>query len=435
MAVIHEQIHQNQTHHFQLKKLIICTIFTLIPFSFLHYYLLPLLSTQTYPTKLKTAVTTPPKATTPPKGKEIKVSKPVICDYSDGQWVPTANRPLYNGTSCGTIKEAQNCMVHGRPDTGYLYWRWQPKGESCHLPNFDPVLFLIFIEDKHLAFVGDSLARNQLESLMCLLSTASQPDLIRFQDGDDEKKFRRWIFREYNATISIYWSPYLVQSIEKAETNGVRHHSLHLDTVDEKWFSELDKIDTVIFSTGHWFFHRILYFEKNEPIGCSFLQDLNCTDLNLFIAFKKVIHTTLNEVQKRFYASNKHVVLATFTAGHFVGSWDKFGACNRTEPYKENEVEMSFGEKEMRNSELEAVEQAVKDVKNMNGMLNIEALDITKLTLLRPDGHPGPYMNANPFKDGMKERVQNDCIHWCMPGPIDTFNVILLEKMKRWREE
>lgn len=54
---------------------------------------------------------------------------------------------------------------------------------------------------------------------------------------------------------------------------------------------------------------------------------------------------------------------------------------------------------------------------------------MTTLTNLRPDGHPGPYMNKDPFGGGgaSDRRVQNDCMHWCMPGPVDTFNKILLQ--------
>ena len=97
--------------------------------------------------------------------EEVAAPPPPPCDYSDGEWVPDARPPLYNGTSCGTIKDGQNCMAHGRPDTGYLYWRWRPR--RCDLPPFSPEAFLGWLRNKHLAFVGDSLARNQAESLLC----------------------------------------------------------------------------------------------------------------------------------------------------------------------------------------------------------------------------------------------------------------------------
>ncbi|PKI19139.1 hypothetical protein CRG98_049275, partial [Punica granatum] len=54
-------------------------------------------------------------------------------------------------------------------------------------------------------------------------------------------------------------------------------------------------------------------------------------------------------------------------------------------------------------------------------------LDVTRLSLLRLDEHPGPYLYPFPFAYEVKDRVQNDCVHWCLPGPIDTWNEILLE--------
>jgi xyloglucan O-acetyltransferase len=364
-------------------------------------------------------------------GKAADGNDPPPCDYSEGQWVQTTVVPLYNGTSCETIKWAQNCMVNGRPDTGYLYWQWQPKDSRCPAPVFDASLFLQIIKNKHLAFTGDSLARNQLESLMCLLSTASKPDLV-YQDSK-EPQFRRWVFHEYNATVSVFWSPFLVKGIEKDDSKGIQHNTLYLDTPNEKWASELDKMDMVVFSNGHWFVQKAIYYgERNQLLGCHSVRENECPDFNFFDAFRKVIHTALKEVINRFHGSNKTVVVTTFTSGHFEGEWDKFGACPKTEPYKEGDKEMPYLEKEMRKAVIEEVAMAVKEVKEMDGRLRIEALDVTKLALLRPDGHPGSYMYPNPFADGMKKNVRNDCVHWCMPGPIDTWNAILLELMKRW---
>jgi hypothetical protein len=56
-------------------------------------------------------------------------------------------------------------------------------------------------------------------------------------------------------------------------------------------------------------------------------------------------------------------------------------------------------------------------------------VDVAALANLRPDGHPGPYMHKDPFGGG--GRVPNDCVHWCMPGPVDTFNEFLLQTLLR----
>lgn len=64
-----------------------------------------------------------------------------------------------------------SCGKYGREDDEFLKWRWKPNG--CELARFDAWEFLGLVRGKKLAFVGDSLARNQMESLLCLLSSVS----------------------------------------------------------------------------------------------------------------------------------------------------------------------------------------------------------------------------------------------------------------------
>ncbi|GKB94891.1 enoyl-[acyl-carrier-protein] reductase [NADH], chloroplastic-like protein [Tanacetum coccineum] len=63
--------------------------------------------------------------------------------------------------------------------------------------------------------------------------------------------------------------------------------------------------------------------------------------------------------------------------------------------------------------------------------------EVTKplLETSRHDGHPGPYRNLDPKKitkrsaDGRPP--PQDCLHWCMPGPVDTWNEFLMETIRR----
>jgi hypothetical protein len=36
-------------------------------------------------------------------------------------------------------------------------------------------------------------------------------------------------------------------------------------------------------------------------------------------------------------------------------------------------------------------------------------------------------MHRDPFGPGKPEKMLNDCLHSCLPGPVDTFNEILLQ--------
>ncbi|XP_049935325.1 xyloglucan O-acetyltransferase 2-like [Nymphaea colorata] len=342
------------------------------------------------------------------------------CDFSMGQWIHDPTPPLYDETTCKTISEGQNCVGHGRPDTGYLYWQWRPS--NCTLPRFDPATFLSLTANQKLLFVGDSMARNQLESLLCLLSTLSQPVLTAF---DHTRKFRTWVFPSHNLTISVLWSPFLVKGVEK--DNDYNYNRLFLDVVDARWAEELKTADMVLFSMGHWFLHPAVYFEGDEAVGCHYCPGLNHTEIGFFGVLRKVLRTSLGAIVEN--GREMKVVVTTFSPAHFDGEWDKAGACDRKVPYKEGEKELQWMDKEMRKVEVEEVESFKRKG------ANFEVLDVTNLAMMRPDAHPGPYMHASPFNGGFKDRVQNDCVHWCLPGAIDTWNEILLQMMRRWRHE
>ncbi|XP_054824738.1 xyloglucan O-acetyltransferase 1-like [Prosopis cineraria] len=344
------------------------------------------------------------------------------CDYFNGKWVRDARGPLYNGTTCGTIKEGQNCVSHGRPDTGYLYWRWKPT--HCNLPRFEPQSFLQLLNHKHLAFVGDSMARNQLESLLCMLATVSTPNLV-YRNGEDNK-FRRWHFASHNATVSVYWSPFLVKGVEKSNS-GPNHNELYLDLVDERWARDLNQIDLIVLSIGHWFLHPAVYYEGDSVLGCHYCPGLNHTEIGFYDVLRKALRTSLRSIIER--RDRIQVTVTTFSPAHFEGEWDKAGACPKTEPFRKEEKELEGMDSEMRKIEVEEVEAANKAYNDER--FGLEVLDVMKLALMRPDGHPGAYMYPFPFVNGVKEHVQNNCVHWCLSGPIDTWNEIFLEIIKK----
>ncbi|OVA11283.1 PMR5 N-terminal domain [Macleaya cordata] len=393
----------------------------------LYFHPLPLSQSQTSPADLQNNPIIITSTSDPVEDVNID------CDYSNGKWVPDKLGPLYNGSTCGTIKEGQNCMSHGRPDLGYLYWRWKPK--QCKLPRFQPTTFLRLLQNKHLAFVGDSMARNQLESLLCLLSTASTPDLV-YKNGDDNK-FRRWHFPSHNINVSIYWSPFLVKGIEKSANTGFNFNKLYLDSVDDRWALDMHRFDMIILSVGHWFLHPAVFYEKDLVIGCHYCEGLNHTEIGFYDVLRKALKTSLKAIVDKSsgaYGNGIDVIVTTFSPSHFEGDWDKAGACPRKKPFQKGEIVVEGMNADMRKIEVVEVEEAKEKVTQLDN-LRIEALDVTKLSLMRPDGHPGPYMYPFPFANGVKDRVQNDCVHWCLPGPIDTWNEILLQVMKRWEVE
>ncbi|CAL5188926.1 unnamed protein product [Lathyrus oleraceus] len=419
---INNRIFQLSLYSF-LPILFLCLYFNLFSLTHSPTQLLHSTSIFTY----NSSISSPPPSTFNTE-KNTAYDYEKSCDYSNGDWVSDMREPLYNVTTCDTIKETEKCTTNGRPDLGYLYWRWKPN--ECNLPRFEPNTFLKLIQNKHIAFVGDSLARNQLESLLCMLSTTSTPYLV-YQNGED-KKFRRWHFPSHNVNFSLYWSPFLVHGVERSN-EGQYYNTMFLDLVNERWARDIDLLDMIVISTGRWFLLPSIYYENGVVIGSLNCPEFNHTQMDFYVPLRKALRTTLNSIIERKVAKGNgiDVIVKTFSPDHFEGDWNKGGGCSKTKPYRKEEKVVGGMEGEIRRIEIEEVENAKVKAKQFGG-IRFEIMDVTKLALLRPDGHPGPYINHFPFANGVQKYVQKDCLHWCLPGPIDTWNEIFLEVMKKW---
>nr|AXP99043.1 mannan O-acetyltransferase 1 [Amorphophallus konjac] len=356
---------------------------------------------------------------------EDGASKKEKCDLFTGEWIRKPSGPAYTNKSCLVIEGHQNCMKNGRPDTGFLYWRWKPLG--CDLPLFDAERFLDAMQNKAWAFIGDSISRNHIQSLVCLLSKADKATEVYH---DAEYRSKRWSFSSYNFTLSIIWSPFLVKAEIFEDMNGVstKDIQLHLDTLDNKWTTEFRKFDYIVIAGGKWFLKTAIYWENGTIVGCHYCPGKNLTERGFEYAYRKALNLVLHQLTSSGY--NGTVLFRTSTPDHFEnGEWWSGGTCNRTRPFKEGEVTIRDVDQVMRTIELEEFIKALAAASN-NGM-RLKLLDTTHLSLMRPDGHPGPYRQFQPFAKDKKAKVQNDCLHWCLPGPIDSWNDLIMEMALR----
>ncbi|XP_039121097.1 protein trichome birefringence-like 26 [Dioscorea cayenensis subsp. rotundata] len=343
--------------------------------------------------------------------KELEVQeeqyfKKEVCDLSIGKWIPKAEGPPYTYKTCHHVASYTNCLKNGRPDTGFLHWKWQPSG--CDLPPFDPLKFLNSMRNKSWAFIGDAIFSNHVDSLLCLISPVATPDEI-YYDGD---KTRTWYYPEYNLTIYEIWSPFLLAS----RTEHDLPYQIHLDMLDGKWTEMYNKYDYIVFSGSQWLYKRIIMYENNEVVGCHFCPDLDFNKIDDYVAYRRALQLTF-----KFITTSEHkpfVIFRTWAPNH----WEDGGSpseriCNRTKPFKEGEFNGKSSDLRMRRVEVEEFAKAASI--GARNEVRIKLLDIYHLSLLRPDGHPGPY--------GGHQSVENDCIHWCLPGPIDTWNELLMK--------
>jgi hypothetical protein len=243
---------------------------------------------------------------------------------------------------------------------------------------------------------------------------------------DEDYRSKGWHFPSYNFTISVLWSPFLVKADIFEDFNGVSTSEveLHLDELDKKWTDLYQNLDYMIFSTGKWFLKSAVYHENNTVLGCHYCPKRNLTQLGFVFAYPKALRSVLN-----FIATSNHkglIFFRTSTPDHFEnGEWSSGGTCPKTEPVKEGEIELKDLNKLLRNIELEEFEKAALEA-SRNGV-KLKLLDMTLLSLLRPDGHPGSYREFHPFAQDKNAKVQTDCLHWCLPGPIDSWNDVIME--------
>ncbi|XP_052192162.1 protein trichome birefringence-like 23 isoform X2 [Diospyros lotus] len=350
------------------------------------------------------------------------------CDLFTGHWIPNPSGPFYSNESCREIEAHQNCMTNGRPDSGYLYWRWKPR--DCELPKFDAGKFLRLMRNKSWAFIGDSIQRNHVQSLLCTLSQVEQAIDVYH---DEYYRSRKWHFPSHNFTLSVIWTPFLIKAAIFEDINGVSSADiqLHLDKLDSLWTKQYKNFDYMIIAGGKWFLKTAIYYENEAIKGCHSCQGKNLKELGFEYAYRKGLQLIYN-----FITSSKHkayVFFRTATPDHFEnGEWFSGGYCNRSAPFKEGEIDISSLDAAMRNIELEEFEKAASMAAEKG--VSLKLLDTTRLSLLRPDGHPGVYRQFQPFAKDKNAKVQNDCLHWCLPGPIDSWNDLMMKMLSSGQE-
>ncbi|CAL5047263.1 unnamed protein product [Urochloa decumbens] len=378
-------------------------------------------------------VSTPPSSTPPPRAgagaaAAAAARVPPGCDiFKAGEWVPDEDSPYYTNLTCPLIQEHQNCMKYGRPDTGFLKWRWRPAG--CELPRFDAAAFLDAVRDTSMAFVGDSLARNHMQSLMCLLTKVAYPKDI---SKTANPEFRTMHYESHNFTVAIFWSPFLVRGYQPDR----RRHmwAIHLDEPDPAWAASggaaIASFDRVVISAGNWFTRPAVFYESGRVVGCHYCLLPGVPDLthrhSLRMAFRAALRVLVTAP-----GFGGTVILRTLSpTSHFEGGeWDKGGDCRRTRPLAaaEARARMVAGlDGDFHAAQVEEFARAkAAAAEATGGRVKLVLMDTTAAMEMRPDGHPSRYGHW------AHENVTlyNDCVHWCLPGPIDAWNEMLLQML------
>ncbi|CAL9181160.1 unnamed protein product [Musa hybrid cultivar] len=368
-------------------------------------------SSSTFSISIKAVLTQSPLVTT--NGNEEQ------CDTSKGKWVKEAGASIYTNLTCPTYPDINNCGKYGK-DQSYLYWRWQP--DSCDIPRFEPETFLNIVRGKKMAFIGDSLARNQIDSLLCLLSQAETP---REVSRDSIGKYVTWYFPPHDFTLMVMWTEYFVEARPRI-INGTASNSfeIHLDKVSTNWAEKLPGVDYAVLSGGNWFFRGIHLYEEGKMIGCVNCRGQNLTEFDVTVTIRRALRTALQYISSCKDCEGLVTFLRTFTSSHFEnGSWLTGGYCNRTRPLNETRILLDDVAWEIRKIQLEEIERVRQQ--ESGGKMRFGVLDVTKAMMLRADAHPGDHWTKK------SKASVNDCLHWCLPGPIDMWSDLLLATLEK----
>uniref|UniRef100_A0A0D6QT21 Uncharacterized protein n=1 Tax=Araucaria cunninghamii TaxID=56994 RepID=A0A0D6QT21_ARACU len=341
-----------------------------------------------------------------------------VCDYSEGKWVEDSHRPLYSGRKCKRwLSEMWACRLTQRPDFTYEQYRWQP--DNCEMPEFNGHEFLKRMQSKTLAFVGDSLGRQQFQSMMCLITSGR--DNLKVEDVGREYGLVRhrgalrpdgWAYRfpETNTTVLYYWSASLCRIEPLNRSDPFTYFAMHLDR--PVWFLDenLHRFDVVVLNTGHhWNRGKInankwVMYVNGQPKNDKVLRDIRAAQ-NL------TVHSAVKWLDGRFNKyPNLRAFMRSISPRHFFnGDWDSGGSCNN--------FKLSSGVKGHLENRIHdpVAESAVKGTR-------VELLEITGFSQLRDEAHISKYTPRS--KTGGQ-----DCLHWCLPGVPDTWNELLFAQL------